>query len=129
VIWGSVFSTFRPPLAPDGSGELPVSVVLTDGFLSCKAEGFFALEAALPRCVVPSFVEEQQPEKLSITADPRANELAKRFMTTFRGMGGLLLRGGSRVFLLFGIRTQGMRYEISTKKTTELVLNLKRKNF
>ena len=75
---------------------MPVSVVLINGFFSCKTELFFALEAALPRGVALSFVKEQQPEKLSMIADPKANELAKRFMTIVRGDGGL--RGDKRGF-------------------------------
>ena len=62
-------------------------MVLTDGFFPSKTEVFFAPETALPRGVVLSSVKEQQLEKLSIIADPKANELAKRFMTTFRGDG------------------------------------------
>ena len=90
-------------------------MVLTDGFFSGKAEGFFALEALLPRGVALSFVEEQQPEKLSMIADPRANELAKRLMTIVRGDGGVL-RGDNGIFLPVGVSTQGMLYEISTKR-------------
>jgi len=41
---------------------------------------------------------------------------------------GALLGGDNGIFLLVGIGIQGMRYEISTKMTTELVLNLKRKD-
>ena len=72
---------------------MPAAVFFIEGSFSCKTEVFFALGAALPRGVVPAFVDEQQLEKLSMIADPKANKLAKRFMTTVRGDGGGTERG------------------------------------